>query len=251
MNDLAEKFFSKEKRKSLPSLVRKRQTYEEPEKEDGKESPEPQAPVQPPKAPSPRKTPRLRLGKLSRKSSSERHTPEAPSEKSSVIHHKPAVPVNGENSKSESFQSSPNTPTPTDDSKNEQSKERIPHLSRESSVGGNDPPLAKKIPRPGFGRWVSSNSNVLHFSKPNVHNLPVSGTPPVIDTGMPPTPPISPPRTPGAHIKHSFKRWLWPGPLSASDAQSIRQVIQTPEMPAISPMHPMTPCMPPVSLYGR
>ncbi|KAK8159752.1 hypothetical protein IWX90DRAFT_309804 [Phyllosticta citrichinensis] len=106
--------------------------------------------------------------------------------------------------------------------------------------------LSGKRSRPSFPRWKS------HRSQRSKDTARSSG-----QSDPPLSPSLSPPLSPNKVVedtatavqmkkvtatrlyqqksRRSLKRWLWPGPLSASDAQSIGEVIQPQEMQTVNP----------------
>ncbi|KAK7553852.1 hypothetical protein IWX49DRAFT_634022 [Phyllosticta citricarpa] len=108
----------------------------------------------------------------------------------------------------------------------------------------DEKPLSGKRSRPSFPRWKSHRSQRSKDTRSSGQSSPLS-------------PSLSPPLSPNKveedtatavqmkkvtatqlvqqKSRRSLKRWLWPGPLSASDAQSIGEVIQPQEVQALNP----------------
>lgn len=92
--------------------------------------------------------------------------------------------------------------------------------------------------RPRFPRWKSHSSHLLKQGKPATPSP--SSTP----ARSPPQTPLASPNDshkqlslepPKRSPKRSIKRWLWRGPMTSSDAQSIADVISSSELAAVNP----------------
>ncbi|KAL1386203.1 hypothetical protein HDK64DRAFT_330845 [Phyllosticta capitalensis] len=118
--------------------------------------------------------------------------------------------------------------------------------SWDNTEGQETKTVSGRRPRPSFPRWKSHRSQRSKDKRSSGQS-----DPPLSPSLMsPPLSPnkveevtataikmekVTPTRLYQQKSRRSLKRWLWPGPLTASDAQSIGEVIQPHEMQALNP----------------
>lgn len=225
---LAERFgVGDGRRKSLESLeiLKKVKTYYDPSKESSTSPssetaivavPEPTPPPQP-------KSPhwfRALRGNDAEPDQSTQSPAATPTASPDIFVQHPHV-----HSKSENLLRKPDAST--DDSRSEYIES--PGHSNRSIEGKRSMQLSQKPVRPRFPRWRSHSSSLLKRGKALSPPDSVAKTPlPLSDDSHKQLSPGSARK----HPKRSIKPWRWHDPLTSSDAQSIADVINTPEMTA-------------------